>query len=48
MVERAKEERKKGRNVNMDNRKMWVEGREWVWDEKKEGWRIRKREGKEG
>ncbi|KMQ85347.1 hypothetical protein RF55_16172 [Lasius niger] len=37
--ERARLERGRGKKVVFDTRGLWVEGREWKWDEKIEVWR---------
>lgn len=42
MVERARIEREKGRNVMVTNRRMWVEGEEWRWDKESENWMVEK------
>lgn len=42
MVERARIEREKGRNVMVTNRRMWVEGEEWRCDEESENWMVEK------
>lgn len=34
--ERARRERMKGREVDLRGRKLWVDGREWGWDEERE------------
>ncbi|EZA46531.1 hypothetical protein X777_00064 [Ooceraea biroi] len=36
LLERTKEERAKGKEVKVENRKMEIEGVEWVWDEKEQ------------
>lgn len=33
LVEVAKRERARGRNVILTNKELWVEGRKWRWDE---------------
>ena len=38
LVEKAKEERSKGRSTLVDNRRLWVDGKEWKWDEEKKVW----------
>lgn len=42
MVERARIEREKGRNVMVTNGRMWVEGEEWRCDEESENWMVEK------
>ncbi|KMQ90337.1 hypothetical protein RF55_9919 [Lasius niger] len=37
--ERARLERGRGKRVEFDSRGLWVEGREWKWDEEMEVWR---------
>lgn len=39
MVERAREERMKRTRVVVANRRMWIEGQEWMWEEEEGGWR---------
>lgn len=36
MLERARKERGRGKEVVVRGKKIWIEGREWVWDEEKE------------
>lgn len=38
MVKKAKEERKKGRSVIMTNKRIWIDGREAKWDERRGVW----------
>ncbi|KMQ84208.1 hypothetical protein RF55_18199 [Lasius niger] len=37
--ERARLERNRGKRVEYNNRRLWVDGREWKWDEEVESWR---------
>ncbi|KMQ83364.1 hypothetical protein RF55_20235 [Lasius niger] len=37
-------ERRRGRRVEYDNRKIWIEGTEWKWDEELERWREGERD----
>ncbi|XP_036148468.1 histone-lysine N-methyltransferase, H3 lysine-79 specific-like [Monomorium pharaonis] len=46
MLDRANEERNKGKKVYVGNRSMWVDGVEWVWNKGKE-WERKKGEGTE-
>lgn len=40
IVEKARIERRKGRRVKVeDNRRLWIDGMEWYWDEEEERWR---------
>ncbi|KMQ87632.1 hypothetical protein RF55_13035 [Lasius niger] len=36
--EKARVERRRGRKVVADNRKIWIEGRKWRWNEEKRNW----------
>ncbi|CAL1672175.1 unnamed protein product [Lasius platythorax] len=37
--ERARLERNRGKSVEYDSRRLWIEGKEWKWDEEAESWR---------
>ncbi|KMQ89255.1 hypothetical protein RF55_11135 [Lasius niger] len=37
--ERARVERNKGKRVEYNKRRLWVDGREWKWYEEAESWR---------
>ncbi|CAL1672290.1 unnamed protein product [Lasius platythorax] len=37
--ERARLERSRGKRVEYDSRRLWIEGKEWKWDEEVESWR---------
>lgn len=41
MVEAAKKERTKRKRAVVTNRKLWVEGRRWRWNEKRMCWKER-------
>nr|XP_034192197.1 golgin subfamily A member 6-like protein 7 [Osmia lignaria] len=36
--EKAREERRKGNWVEFNNRRIWIEGEEWKWNEREEKW----------
>lgn len=40
-LEKAREKRMKGRRVIVTNRRMWIKGQEWRWDEGERVWRRR-------
>ncbi|XP_046142809.1 golgin subfamily A member 6-like protein 6 [Osmia bicornis bicornis] len=37
--EKAREERAKGKEVEFSNRRLWIEGKEWLWEERKGEWK---------
>ncbi|KMQ91715.1 hypothetical protein RF55_8377 [Lasius niger] len=39
IAEKARVERRRGRKVVNDNRRIWIEGKEWKWDEEEERWK---------
>lgn len=38
LVERARKERAKGKVVVTTNRRIWVDGKAWGWDNERNGW----------
>ena len=40
MVKRAKKERRKGKKVEVSNRRMWIDGEEWRWVEEEKRWQT--------
>lgn len=36
MIERARIERGRGREVEVRGKRMWIDGKEWVWNEERE------------
>lgn len=47
LVEKAREERAKGKEVTMTSRKIWIERKEWNWSEGKQEWNEGAREEEE-
>lgn len=42
MIEKAREEKRKGREAVVENRRLWIDGKEWSWIEEKKYWREKK------
>lgn len=38
LVERTRKERAKGKTVVTTNRRIWVDGKAWEWDNERNGW----------
>lgn len=47
MMEKARSERVKGRHAVVSGKRMWMEGREWRWDESRGELREKDREKRE-
>lgn len=38
ILEKAREERRKGRSAVVNNRQLWIDGKEWKWNEERKIW----------
>lgn len=45
VIERVKVERGKGREVEVREKRMWVDGKEWIWNEKRERLKEKRERG---
>lgn len=48
LVEKARMEKAKEKRVEVANRELWIEGKEWEWDENGQTWKEKVRDRKEG